>query len=477
MSEPPQEPDIYQMAYNQREAEKEKKRKETNERLEAIARGLSSSIAKSNPVTFLNIKDKTRLDLWIEFLDLKIDQSKRQYDNSFTTAEQACELYEQIFNGLKTALKGDEAEGFKKRHHYAYWNRKNFSKGTVLKNPSVKSFLLEMIEDLQKMKVKTPPVSDADLRDFNPKDLKKYEGEELIGSKVGDKGVIDDYWFIELFKWLCSFSFGAWFLLVLANQDSSKYDIVKFNYSIICLIVSLISGLLFVVCSKKIKHNHKIYFSFFALVIFIVLFYVGNCIKNQVNVPEVALPQQSPQTQKQTTQVTPSMSQLNKIPNWLLKPAFYQIPTGLDDASAGLKSLKSRGVSILGMCESKGCDSKYYSEIDDKWVEDIRSFLATDFFKNDPEFKHWAALQEDTLEQHCGSVAFDDMDYTKELHLYEFYDKKDVFRYALSQGEWVNIHKRLFAIEYYLFELGMRKKRFATICPKDYIAYVCGPMH
>jgi len=45
MSETPKDPDYYPMAYNLREAAKEKERKEKNERLEAIARGLGAAIS------------------------------------------------------------------------------------------------------------------------------------------------------------------------------------------------------------------------------------------------------------------------------------------------------------------------------------------------------------------------------------------------------------------------------------------------
>ncbi len=163
----------------------------------------------------------------------------------------------------------------------------------------------------------------------------------------------------------------------------------------------------------------------------------------------------------------PLLSQLPKA--LLCKPAFYPIPLGIDKAIGNLTDLRSRGATILNMCESLGVDSATYSKINDPWIEDVRTSLSQPFFVTDNEFKHWLGGRPDEGNQICNNVDFDDFNYVPELGLVDIYKQKHLDGKTLNENEWLEIQKRLFSITYYLVELELRKNGYKIICPEDYL--------
>lgn len=127
-------------------------------------------------------KEKARLDLWFEFLDLKICQGKELYKDATLGKEATLEWFDEVIAGFKTAMKEGKYQYIINSLPY-YWAIKNqaeynFKTQTSIRGcqNTVQDFLKLLEEEYRDPKQK---FTDLDLRpEFKSEMLNRYKGKK-----------------------------------------------------------------------------------------------------------------------------------------------------------------------------------------------------------------------------------------------------------------------------------------------------------
>lgn len=120
---------------------------------------------------------KTRLDLWDDFLNSTKQKAQKTLLNP--TIHEYSELYKNFDCGLKTSLKESDPEygwflGVTYETKDFLIAHKIYGPGDEKNNPMLKKLIETVLKCIEYFQKRNPPFTAIDLRDFEPKDLKRY---------------------------------------------------------------------------------------------------------------------------------------------------------------------------------------------------------------------------------------------------------------------------------------------------------------